>query len=183
MAALERVSKGPVPTEISIESCGTVDMGFTSGAIGGCTEQHLWDAMKQTVKSCPKYYPVINFRYKDTGPQVWRQYTYNGKGSFHGTEFSEHVYTDESSKEIHFVCLDDKGDETEHEVVNALRMDNHNVLGTISGFELTPEIEIFKQNKLTKERISFELPKSEAFNAVERTADVARVIQRSYGKN
>lgn len=93
----------------------------------------------------------------------------------------ENIYCNEQDKSIRFVQLDDAGAETDEEVWNRILKDDHPCMGTTSGFELVPRIEYFKWKRSTQERIPFDLPKAEAFDAIERTGDIAKVIQRSYG--
>ena len=156
-------------------------MGFISNPINGCTEQHLWAAMKQTIRAVASSYPADQVKIKDEGSRTWRSLRYIGTGAHQGETIMENIFCSEQDKSIRFVRLDDAGVETDEEVVNIILKDDHPCMGTVSGFELVPRIEYYKLKRSTKERIPFELPLAEAYNAIERTADIARVIQRSYG--
>lgn len=159
----------------------TIGMGYISPPITGCTERHLWAAMKQTIRAVASSYPADQVRYKDKGALTWRSLRYIGTGAHQGETIKENIYINEQDRSIRFVQLDDADSETDDEVWNRILKDDNPCLGTTSGFELVPRIEYFKWNRSKKERIPFDLPKAEAIDAIERTGDIARVIQRSYG--
>jgi hypothetical protein len=174
--------KRTFPQESSV-----VDLGYITHAVHGTTSQHLWDVMKQEIKSVANYLPVTNVRCLEFKGYMRRSLTYiedsqNAEATVklwhhHGLKkdatIVENIYCDETKREIRYVELDQDNNEIDEEFVHALVMID----------QLTPSIEYFKRNRKTKERVHCDMPTAEARNEIERTAEVARVVQRSYGNS
>lgn len=162
-----------VPTTSQNISLDTVGFGYMSNAIHGASAQHLWDVMKQEIKAVASYFPVEHVRYEEKVGFVQRSMTYVGSSpSKLETKIVQKVYCDEVNREIKFVRIDDAGFETNEELVQALVMMD----------QLTPRIEYYMRDRVTQKRIPCDMPTSEAISAIERTADVARVVQRAFGR-
>lgn len=136
------------------------------------------------IRGVKNYLPVEEVRYTEEGSgSLNRSMRYVGSGSLSGTKVQHRICIDQAKKEIKFILMTETGTETDFEVVNALVKDEKTCMGTTSGFDLTPRIMYFKRRVSTKERVWYDMPRSEAVCAIDRTAEIARVVQRSYGNN
>lgn len=144
------------------DGAACVGFGYTSEAIADVAASDLWAAMlEKTGEGIVDFLPVSDVQVEHRNGFIWRSMRFLGAGPLQGKTMLQHIYADADAGEIRFVSLNDDGEESDEEVVNALL---HGPL----------RIQYCKRHTRTKAPIDWAAPLARTEAAIRRTIEVAR---------
>lgn len=152
------------PVEVSADK---VSLGVESDAVSGCSEDHLWAALKQSICAPGDFFPIEDLTYTETsGGYTCREYMLrNQEGG--ALRMREHCYTNLQTYEVRAVKLDGAY-ESDEENVFAIRRE-------------PLRLEFFTREVSSHKRLESTMERATVVTAMEGIIALAQVLQRSYG--